>query len=267
MRKTGSPGSLRDRVIEPEPRRVTPENPVPDDGPASGASSPADALNATEAPITLPRSTFLPRLTLGKRLQSASAASSPPVRAAEPAAASSMRTRLDKRTPPGKDSKGSVETLAALGSESVPPQDARPRHVLRLRGTPSPNATTRPAPAQATQHQAPPANATPPNAAPPNAAPPNAIRAQPPTTPLRRPPEAVAAVVVPAVVVPAVVVGLKNAEHQSHPSTSPDRTPAAPITGNWPELAPRPAPQPAAETLATAAMARAARLSNEQLAI
>ncbi len=58
-------------------------------------------------------------------------------------------------------------------------------------------------------------------------------------------------------------------EHQApgHPSTTPERASAAPLTGNWPELAPRPAPQPTVETSATAAIARAARLSNEQLAV
>ncbi|MCX2748504.1 hypothetical protein OOZ51_11850 [Arthrobacter sp. MI7-26] len=62
---------------------------------------------------------------------------------------------------------------------------------------------------------------------------------------------------------------MKNAEHQGHPSTTADRTPAAPITGNWPELAPRPALRTTEQTsaAATAAMARAARLNREQLAV
>ncbi|UKA62500.1 hypothetical protein [Arthrobacter sp. FW306-04-A] len=206
-----------------------------------GAPSPADAPNTTEAPTAVPRPAFLPRLTLGKHFQSAHAAGSPPVFAPERPAASSP----SKRTPPGKDS---VEALAIPSSEAASLDAAQPRPVLRLRGTLPANATTATAPGQAKQHQEPPHTAI-------ETSPRNAVTAQPPATPLHRTPEAAPA-----------VVGLKNAEHQGHPSTTPDRTPAAPITANWPELAPRPAPQPTAET-ATAAMARAARLSDEQLAV
>lgn len=255
VRETGSPASRWNRVLEPASRRFTRESPIPDDGPAPGAPSPTDALTLPEA-ATAPKSSFLPRLTLGKRLQSAHAAGSSPVRAPEPAAAASFPSI---RPSPSKDS---VETLAIPSSEAASPDAPQPRHVLRLLGTRPANATTRPAPGQAKQHQEPPAaaiEATPPNASPANATPPNATPPRPPTTPLHRPPEAAR----------AVVVGLKNAEHQGHPSTTPDHAPAAPTTGNWPELAPRPAPQPTDETpaAATAAMARAARLSHEQLAV
>lgn len=249
VRETGSPASRWNRVLEPTTQRYTPESPIPDDGPAPGAPSPADALTLPKAP-TAPKSSFLPRLTLGKRLQSAHAAGSSPVRAPEPAAASFPSIRPS----PSKDS---VETLAIPSSEAASSDAPQPRHVLRLRGTRPANATTTPAPGQAKQHQAPPAAAI--ETSPANATPPDATTPRPSTTPLHRPPEAAR----------AVVVGLKNAEHQGHPSTTPDHTPAAPTTGNWPELAPRPAPQPTGETpaAATAAMARAARLSHEQLAV
>lgn len=56
---------------------------------------------------------------------------------------------------------------------------------------------------------------------------------------------------------------------QGHPSAVPDRPAAPPLTGTWPELAPRPAPgaQQTAPAGLETGMARTARLNDERLAV
>ncbi|WP_423182530.1 hypothetical protein [Arthrobacter sp. NyZ413] len=56
----------------------------------------------------------------------------------------------------------------------------------------------------------------------------------------------------------------------AHPSTSPTNEPAQALTGTWPELAPHQAPRQSAEqdhAHLESTLARAARLSNERLAV
>ncbi len=204
---------------------------------------------------------LLPSLTLGKGLQRPPSAGSPPDRAIRTAATFSG---LPLPTAAATTGEETVETPAAPVVEAISRHAQSTLPVLRLRGIPPVNSTELSATEQAVRYQEPPASAK--KTSPLNASPPSAPMIQRATTPQHQSPEAA----------PAAVVRserprreLSRPERQGHPSAIPDRTPAAPTTGNWPELAPRPPRQPSEETsgAATAAMARAARLSNEHLAV
>ncbi len=254
--------------------RSDPGESRPDIVSGTGAASPP----RSSSPGPVPR--MLPRLMLGSRLQRPTSTGSLPDRAAGSAASISWPHLAPPAIPVDE---ATIDAPAAPAVEAVSPhapQAVRP--VLRLRGIPLVIATDRPATRQVVFEQAVPTQAafeqaaqrqeaptrsnktSPPHASPPIATPPNPITAQPATMPQLQPPDAARAVVVrpdhPRPEHP-------NAERQGHPSTTTERNPASPLTGNWPELRTRPAAQPAAERAATEALARAARLSNEQLAV
>lgn len=272
---------LRDAglVANPNPRSHTPPtSPNPRSHP--GESSPnivsetgpaSPARNSALGPVAR----TLPRLMLGSRLQRPTSTGSLPDRAAGSAATISWPHLAPPAIPVGE---ATIDAPAAPAVDAVSPhapQSTRP--VLRLRGIPLVIAKDRPATRQVVFEQAVPTQAALEQAeqrqeAPTGSnktSPPNPITAQPATPPLHQPPDAARAVVVlpehPRPEHPNAEH--PNAEHQGHPSTTPERAPSAPITGNWPEMAPRPAPRPAAERATTEEMARAARLSNEQLAV